>query len=360
MKRRVAFDIEKLDSSFAAFYRKLLGFASSATRTIRKAHANAFPPVAAWFLNDRLVNARAALDQSGYRVGLNVAVPAILHFCFNNLLRSRLYFPELGDSANETRYRDFSSGIPLRLPDHVPLLEALPGIVNVSRPLDDTRAAGAVALTQIAVSFCLYHELAHIELGHVVSSRELFGAHDFLEFAARREWPTNRRRLTRVWEYEADKIASMMVAADMFSADNVEVLSDAFDLPKSPEALTAVALSAIYVVFFLFGQRAGKDRRFASHPHPMVRFGSTIEALVNDVPRHARRDADRMRTVAMDTLFMTHGAWDDLGLPIATNLTNVSVWKWIFRGVDDLERDRRALHHHYSARAWSYPFEAGS
>jgi hypothetical protein len=239
----------------------------------------------------------------------------------------------------------------------VTLIEALPGIVNVSRPADDARAAAAVALTQIATSFCLYHELAHIELGHVVSSQALFDSDEHLEFFGWRGWPWTKRRIARVWEYEADKIAAMMVAADMFDSDNVAVLSETFQIEESPIAMNGIALSAIYGVFFLFGQRADQEPKRSSHPHPMVRFGSVVEVLCNDVPKHANQDAGEIRETAIDILFSTHDAWRDLGLPIRIEVTDEAAWQSIFRGVDDLERDRLALLHHYRDSAWLYPFE---
>lgn len=358
------FDLKQLDNNYADFYAKLLGFVDSATLVITDFHnknGKSPPIIQSTFLEDKNINARVRKLNNTYHIGIHVALPCILHFCFNNLLRTQVYLPHIGNVSNETHYRDFSSkGIPLLLPIDVPLHIALPGIINQSRPLDNARASAAVALTQIAVSFCIYHELQHIEIGHVNSNCELFGQEEFLEFFDWRNWLFPQKKLRKIWEYEADQIAAMMVASDMLSEINADSFEETFhiSLKESPEGLMGIALLAMYAVFHLFNQRAHQKYTASSHPHPLVRLGAVVDVVCNSVPKNPRAHLcqDRNREVAIDAIFMTDSAWQELGLFSSMNIKSEVTWQWIFKEIDKLDRDRQALCHRYKDKGWLYPF----
>lgn len=352
-----------LKHGFDCFYDTLLSRANSSSEVFQSLFNHDTPQsVCTVFLRDKTVNATAKLENNKYYIGINAALPCIIHFTFNMLLRTPYYFPKLGDRNDyDDEYRQFPNGIPLSLPNDVPIEDALWGIVSTSRPSSDKRAVAATLLTEIAMSFCVYHELAHIQTGHVISAKEMLDEKEFLELSAITRSVADRK-IFRVWEYEADKLSSIMLSAnDMLDENNQKHFCEAFEIDRDNDIykLFGVILSSLYVLFHLFNQMIPGFKSASNHPHPTLRYSYVSSEIVNFISRHFNysiKETKKFKKDITQFVIMTQTAWLELGLPIPVDITSKSFHKWALKRIDKLEYNRKNLNGLYLHRAWVYPF----
>lgn len=356
-----ALDFSQMDENFADFYRRLQVRADSASQIFcetfspEQAH-----PIHVAFLADKTINARACLENGQYFIGIHAALPCILHFLFNTLLRTPVYYPGVGSLQGDD-YAIYARGIPTSLPDACDLYQALALIVSSSRPICDQRAAAASQLTELAVGFCVYHELAHIQTGHVASNCNLFGEREFLEFFGW-NFPPDARRIARVWEYEADKIAAIMLAGnDLLNKDNQQYFMETFAVDCNWEfhQILGLLCSALFVLFHLMNQKRPFLGFLSNHPHPALRYSYVCSEIINFSIRHMNLDGEQEQilkeNIANDIL-MSRDAWNLLQLPRAKDIASENFHRWAGAGMDKMEKDRRAVNYLYKEKAWIYPF----
>lgn len=355
-------NIGELKHGFDCFYDTLLSRANSSTDAFQR-YFNYDNPKSIYtvFLNNKIVNATAKLEDNKYYIGINAALPCIVHFTFNMLFRTPYYFPGLGDIGDLDGYRQYKNGIPLMLPADVPIEDALWGIVSTSRPSSDKRAVAATLLTEIAMSFCVYHELAHIQTGHVISAKEMFGENEYLEFSGITRSMLGRK-IFHVWEYEADKISSIMLAAnDMLDKNNQQYFCETFEINinKDIYKLFGVILSSLYILFHLLNQNRPGLKLSSNHPHPALRYSYVSSEIVNFVSRHfnySSKDSKKFKKNVAEFVIMSQVAWLELGIPISVDITSKNFHKWALRRADKLESNRKKNKYLYAHRAWIYPF----
>lgn len=266
----------------------------------------------------------------------------------------------MGDAGSENVYRERADRIPLSLPQRLPIEQAIVLIASQSRPRDDKRAATAVLMTELAVAFCLYHELAHIVLGHVAANRVSPARTALLEVASRRMVEglgRSRLALRRVWEYEADLVAANMLLQDMMDARAESAFKDALgaDNDCGPLARYQCMLGAVFVTFLLFAQAPSTA---TTHPDPLVRFAAiandSVAAIAEQQPQ-LQLDFEAITEAVDDVARSTLLSWKVLGL--STNATSPIRNLLTAQGrVERLEAQRRALHVAHSRHAHFYPF----
>ncbi|TXH29706.1 MAG: hypothetical protein E6Q99_00360 [Elusimicrobia bacterium] len=317
-------------------------------------------PVRARLLRSAQLGAEARRVKDGYEVRLNGALPAIVHFAFNSLLRTPQFMYGIGDAESEQLHRESSKRIPLALPRGVKVEEAIVAITSVSRPRDTQRAATAVLMSELAVAYCAYHELAHVLLGHVDAHCQWTGCLGLLEMAES-VMPDGRAsaRVRMVWEYEADLVAANMLLQDMVANDAEPVFRDAYggDNDSGVLARFQAMLGAILVVFLLVAQATPIKQR--THPEPLIRFAAVANdsaaALVEQQPQ-LQLSFEQVGEAVNDVALSALSAWSILGLGTSPasplkNLLNAQ------RVVERLEHDREELHPLYSCFAAFYPFK---
>lgn len=363
MKDWHRFDTTLLPKEYGAFYEELINFWYDSEGK-EKSFNKPKPFVRTEYLDDRRINARVKKEaEDKFVIGIHIALPCILHYYFNNLMRSPMLLDHLGDVKKEHFYSDFSlNGIPLSLPKDLAIEEAIPGIIGASRPKQDVRAEAASRLTQIAMSFCVYHELSHIEIGHVNALIDSNGSSFFLELGGGSLFEWRHRRIRRVWEYEADKIAAIMVVSDLLREQNSDAFYNSFQIDprESPYEIMGLVTLAIYGVFHLFSQASQKSIMSSKvHPHPFVRIAAISEELISSMLEHKKNtfsDGERLRNTIFEGILVANSAWEDMGLSDSSNFKDPSSWKSVFKVVDRLESQRLKYNRKYRDKGWYYPF----
>lgn len=304
--------------------------------------------------------AEASRSSRGYYVQLNAALPAILHYTFNNLLRIPSYMSGVGDTSAETPYRDLHSGISFFLPRGMQVEKAIYTIAGLSRPKDNQRAQAAVLLTELATAFCAYHEVAHIMLGHVDANAQLNSSLHLVEVVPICTMPAGKvAAMRRVWEFEADLVAANMLLQDMVSPGTEEAFMAAFgpESDYSPVARVQAMLGAALVVFLLVSQSAPASKR--THPDPLVRFiaiaNDSAAALVEQQP-NLGLSIEEMQEAVNDVAAAILDAWLHLQVPSryrspAARMLSARVH------VEKLQQQRLEFYEVYSGYAYLYPFK---
>ncbi|MCA9302643.1 MAG: hypothetical protein KC996_00825 [Phycisphaerales bacterium] len=269
-------DLSLLPETVARFYSQIIQWGYTAPATVNEAYhkLGSQGRVRSMIADSPELNAWATSHEDGFVIGLFAAAPIILHFTCNQLLRCPMVFPSVGQPQNEApETNGYTHGVPLTLPDTLPVQEACTVLPSVSRPEDDERAAAASALTELASAFAMFHEVSHVIAGHagyLRSSQNLA-----LFELTRRPIRRSHSRLLRVWEYEADKIAAVMLLSFLVAPENQDHFADVFSISAKDSEhlvaqLTAAGISAAYILFLLLGQRSAALRAGSVHPHPLV------------------------------------------------------------------------------------------
>ena len=316
------------------------------------------PRIRGRLLRSTQLGAEACRANGQYEVRLSAALPAIVHFAFNCLLRIPGYMHGIGDAASEQRYRENSGQIPLALPEGVAIERSIVAITGLSRPRDLQRAATAVLMAELAVAFCGYHELAHVVLGHVDAHWRQSKRSRLLELAPRSASIHRGDAMTRqVWEYEADLVAANMLLQDVMSVSADVAFRDAYGGQTEELDRFQAMLGAVLVVFLLVAQAT--PARCRTHPEPLVRFAAVANdssaALVEQQPQ-LDLGFEVVEEAVDDVASATLGAWRALGLgtsrasPLRNLLTARST-------VERLEAERQRRHSSYSGLASFYPFK---
>jgi hypothetical protein len=360
--RRTCIELEPalMPADYANWYVSHLEKVSSAVSTIEHIAAKRLPPVGARLRRVASFGAEVRPASRGYEVSLNAALPALVHFAFNNLLRVSQFMSGIGDGESETPYRIFDGRIPLNLPRGLKIEAAIVAITGLSQPFDSSRAATAVLMSELAVAFCIYHELAHIFLGHADANKLLHGRTGLLEVTSRRSVAAAEiGKLRQVWEYEADLVAANMLLQDMASPQAEAGFRGAYGTDNDCDVVARfqAMLSAVLVVFLLIAQATSSSRR--THPDPLVRFAAiandSAAALMEQQPQ-LQTTPEEMGEAVNDVASSVLSAWKVLGLKTsaASPIKNLLVAR---RTVEMLERHRQKLHARHSNLAHFYPFK---
>ena len=159
-----------------------------------------------------------------------------------------------------------------------PIAECISELPGLSRPRDERRASLAVALTEFATLFCVFHEVGHIVGGHAASHSRRMRRVALSEFATGSSSLCSRRLLRRVWEREADIIAASMTMSFVLADGGVRAhyasifgLEGGSDAEDSTFYLLSALLFALKVLFLYLGQVGASLKTREYHPHPLIR-----------------------------------------------------------------------------------------
>jgi|GEM_PF-6162290 len=346
--------------NYKNFYTELLTYTNKALKVIHEKNGHQPPFVVTNYLNDRTLNAKVKyVEVNSYQLGINIALPALIHFYFNNILRTSNYLSHLGSLDGDYIHSFYKSGIPTSLPENIEILEAIPMITGSSRPIDDARAAAAVALTKIAVSFCIYHEIAHIELGHIKTFQSDFDQIEFVEFTSINQYIKNYK-VRQVWEYEADKTAAIIVISDMVESQNFNDLTTQFELSQeSIDDLIGIVVSSIYSLFHQITYKTKWWKFNNTHPKPLTRIIAIIEEVIlyveENYPNRISNSRDFQETV-WSAFYSTHYAWKEMKLYKLQNLNKQKIWRKAYQELSKLETNRKLFNKLYKHNSYDYPF----
>jgi hypothetical protein len=343
------FDLRSLPAAQRTFFAGAIALATRAfnfSRSVSQAPQRATPPIV--FVEDRSFNARARTSA----IGVHVAVPSILHFLFNQILCWPNVYPHIGTRASH-RVNEYSSGLPWALPSTLSIADALVALPARSRPVDDQRAQAASAMTDIALTFCMYHEMCHVMFGHTGAHEAQFGTIDFLEFFSPESTEIPTYRIGQAWEYEADVNAAYMVTSSLLGDENRAHFGNMFQVDtttgKYERAILSIWFTVLHALFLYLGQQPRRKPSRARHPHASVRSAYIFSELS---PQLAFEDRTQLSSRALSRLELhacrtAERVWKQMRLTAST-LTASQVESRIRR----LKADLKVLRPTYRRYSW--------
>ncbi len=210
------------------------------------------------FLADMAFNAVATCEGADFAIGINIGAPLLIARYAYCLMSDPAMFPQIGDPTRE-KVDPYVVGT-LRTP-HVP--------ADFGRylPRDPTRRQAAKQLSLAAYLVLFFHEINHIELGHLGFLKDRFGATHYTEIAA---VPMSAAEcaVRRALEWEAD------LAALPRSLRVWRTLHPMFDDPAikvlTPEESWFFAAELLFWIMD-FVQPTERTGALTTHPSPVVR-----------------------------------------------------------------------------------------
>ncbi len=351
-------DLSTLPAPLASFYHGLKTLAVSAFEQFNPGEAS----LKCGFIADYQFNAEVTKDNNDYVVSIDLSVPTILHFAFNNLLRDDQLAKQWGYAGKEIPYGEFPQGIPLQLPGDMAFPELVEQILGVSRPKDDSRAMLASSFTDLASSFAIYHEVAHAVLGHVaaMAGTTRFGALPLIELSGQQTQVISQTQ-RHIWEYEADCVAAMMLVADIVSGQNQHFVHSITGQQDALEEAVSFVLMAVLVLFLLQNQRISAQPT-ATHPAPEVRFCAVASAVFSHLCSHYGEtlfSEPALEATIDHVLATTSQAWQRL-CPGSTPIIDYRSPELVLAKVDEIEASRKLQCGAYARQAIFYPFLGGT
>lgn len=247
-------------------YDRLLRRGRAASETIGKAYGRASTAFALRFVHHGAFNASVGAVPGGYDVALHAPVPLLIRMLFERLLGDERVLPGLPVAEGSARSDPPLFGLDPSATDR----QAARSIV-----LDGPRAHAARLLSDLVMSYVLFHELGHVVSGHVEAEVALHGAPALQELVTLRRARVDVGR-RQAWEYDADAVASTLLIHTVdalvrdteLDPESATVFGHGARTREAVLALTAVSL------FALFAYLRGAERQIdptSTHPHPLTR-----------------------------------------------------------------------------------------
>lgn len=319
------FDLRMLSEDLQIFYSQFLTYVNVAPSSVSDAYHRAATQgrIRARYVARRDFYLGAETLRDVHSVDLGISVPCLLHFIFNNTLRLSHVFPQIGKATEEKPYREPNDGrfVPFELPEEMTIAESLLMLPGASRPVDNDRALCASALTELACTFCVFHEVGHLIGGHAGYVARRFGGGSVKEFSRRRITFCPRLLLDQVMEREADIIATSMAIAFMFNHQSTEEhFSDCFKLSCDKESysyeILKFLLFAIKILFLYLAQIPGMLNTRSVHPHPLVRATYVHSAMRLGAFDELGLDESRLDAILDEITDFADQVWADLGMRV--------------------------------------------
>lgn len=225
------------------------------------------------YVNEAEAQAYAASSGGFHHIAVAHSLPVLLQIVFQSLL---------------SHTNPFSCAAPHTLPQQVfpqslAEIHKACGISEIENLLTSTlpetrwQQVMATKLAEIALLFCLNHEIAHLVRGHaeLAERRGLIGINELTR--KKLDTPGKRPityRLSQAWELQADRTSLAFLFA--YVNNNKAYYKCLIKALKcsgadAPLKLTARVSYAVSFVFFIFGQQQTSTASQCSHPSAVVR-----------------------------------------------------------------------------------------
>lgn len=220
------------------------------------------------FLDDESFNAAASLDGDQYSIGINIGAGLLIARYAYCLLSDPAILPTVGDSRREKVDPDVVERLRNPL---APLDEHGFGRYL---PRDPKRIEAAKQLSMAAYLFLFFHELNHVELGHLDFARDRLGVREYREINAA-PVEAEGAAIFRALELEAD-LAALYRSLKVWRA-MIPLFDDPVIGILKPEDSWFLAVELLFWIME-FVQPPGRVPALATHPSPVTRRLNALEA----------------------------------------------------------------------------------
>lgn len=263
------FDLETLsDPAIRQEFTVLQKRAEAIGKAVCTAYGTGRKPITFRFVDGQQFNARAGKTPDTFFIEINAAVPLFHMVLFARLLSDKSVLPHI--DAEGPVVSDF--GLPFIIDPFDFERRA-----DWRCQLNGIRAFAAGTMADICSTFAVCHEFGHIVSGHVEARHALDKSAHVSELISRSKIPASVMDRLQTWEYEADFVASWLMARFI-----EELIADCRVNPRTREMfkarkerevehVLAIVLAALFSFFMYVQGMRVKLSKTTAHPHPMVR-----------------------------------------------------------------------------------------
>ena len=269
------------------------------------------------YVNEAEAQAYAASSGGFHHIAIAYSLPVLLQVVFQCLL---------------SQTNPFSCAAPLEFPikvfpqsladihDAGGIQSEIENLLDSTLPEMRWQQVMATKLAEIALLFCLTHEIAHLIRGHaeLAEKRGLIGIN---ELTRKKPYTPGKRpvsyRLSQAWELQADRTS----LAFLFSYVNnnkayYKCLIKALKCggADAPLKLIGRVSYAVSFVFFIFGQHHTSIASQSSHPSPVARqIFAMSELAAIFLQAYPEFDEDKVALTIHQAALSAESAWYRLG-----------------------------------------------
>lgn len=305
--------------------------------------------------------AYAAKDKDFYYIGISAALPALLQAMFQNLFAftnplTDLAFEEEGDTVEKTDDEDVFYIFPDRLMtgkfNSDELLAEITALIKDTIPHERWQRVMSVKMAEMAIAFCIAHEIGHLLNGHVdiLDKRSLACMAEISSGLRSKERNIPGPWLSQVWEIQADKAGMAMLYSYVINTRKNFDRFMHYLKCKNKIDLYGRLMYAVYMVFLLIGQQQHVVRAVGTHPAAVTRVSYLMAFLGTLMVDRDKYDPEFSGGIVEQYAEMAEAAWKRIGFSTGRyeeaidDLTTV---------VQDLQRADRSVMHTFRNSQWA-------
>lgn len=302
------------------------------------------------YVQDSRFQAFAAKQGSYYFIGISAALPALLQAMLQNLFTFTNPFTAVveDESARAEGYV-----FPNRLmagffqPDE--LRAEIIALIRDTLPKERWQRVMASKMAEIAICFCIAHEIGHLISGHT----------DIVEHRAiTRISETGPRDLgqwlSQAFELQADRLGIALLYSYVIGTPrNRKKFMHYLRCKHDPGALYGRTLYSVYLVFLLLGQQQSLINIKGSHPAPITRISFIMAFLGTVMVNQEHYDPIVAGDLVEYFAELAEAAWENLGFPNGRNPETIEDLPAV---VKDLQRAVDLTVSYFKNKEWAVRF----
>lgn len=266
------------------------------------------------YLNMHEFQAYAATSKSQHFVALSMALPILVQTMFQDLVRLTNPFSEEEDYDDDIRL--FPSSLDKGVYSGPELGRNIESILIESMPEERWQKILSTKLAEIAVAFCVAHEISHIVRGHTI-----IGQGRGMSSLAEVENGLGRRisdSVSQAWELQADRTAIAFIYSYVINTESYQkrLLKD-LKCSRSGDPkieLMGKVVYAVSLVFSLLGQQQFEVDAVGTHPSAITRQTFVMAQVVTLLSSKAVGcDETEAERVVQRAATQASRAWERIG-----------------------------------------------
>lgn len=305
--------------------------------------------------------AYAAKDEDLYYIGISAALPALLQAMFQNLFSftnplTDLILQEDEDDPEQKEEQDVFYVFPDRLMNKKlnsdDLLNEITTLIKDTVPAERWQRVMSVKMAEMAIAFCIGHEIGHLMYGHVDILNKRNSA-SMAEIASNRHLQERNIPgpwLSQVWEIQADKAGMAFLYSYVITTKKNFNRFMHYLRCKNKVDLYGRMMYAVYMVFLLLGQQQYVVKALGTHPAAVTRVSYLMAFVGTLMVDQDKYDPGFSGEIVQQYAEMAEAAWKRIGFSTGRyeeaidDLTTV---------VQDLQRADRLVLHTFRNSQWA-------
>lgn len=260
--------------------------------------------------------AYAATDGEYHFIALSLSLPILTQTLFQNLINSTNPFSE--DGAKEDELYLFPTSLESRSSMKEKVKEEIESLLIDTMPPEKWQKVLSTKLAELAVVFCVAHEISHLVRGHA----ELNHSKNLAPLAEVRSENQKKNklsnRLSQAWEVQADRTAIAFLYSYVMNNDHYRkrLLKSLGCNKSNPAAIELMSRSmyALSFVLFLFGQEQQDVKSTNTHPSAITRQTHIMAHIISMLSSEAIGcDENETETAIKNAATQAEKAWNRAG-----------------------------------------------